>query len=104
MHATFTDLASGSTFGCLTRMRMYTNRPAPFFVMDEVDAALDNVNVRKICNYIKCVPLTTCMHGVPTSGTHTHAHRPAFCDVGVLMTHSVCVCLTGSVRATSSAS
>jgi structural maintenance of chromosome 1 len=27
--------------------------PAPFFVMDEVDAALDNINVLKLCNYIK---------------------------------------------------
>merc|ERR1712029_614467 len=27
--------------------------PAPFFVMDEVDAALDNVNVLKVCNYIR---------------------------------------------------
>ena len=26
--------------------------PAPFFVMDEVDAALDNINLRKVCNYI----------------------------------------------------
>jgi len=28
-------------------------RPAPFFVMDEVDAALDNVNVLKVSNYIR---------------------------------------------------
>jgi len=26
---------------------------APFFVMDEVDAALDNINVLKLCNYIR---------------------------------------------------
>jgi structural maintenance of chromosome 1 len=32
---------------------IHSFRPAPFFVMDEVDAALDNVNVKKICNYIK---------------------------------------------------
>ena len=31
----------------------FSYRPAPFFVMDEVDAALDNVNVKKICNYFK---------------------------------------------------
>jgi hypothetical protein len=28
-------------------------RQAPFFVLDEVDAALDNVNVKKVCSYIK---------------------------------------------------
>ena len=32
---------------------IHSYRPAPFFVMDEVDAALDNVNVLKVCNYIK---------------------------------------------------
>jgi len=32
---------------------IHSFKPAPFFVMDEVDAALDNVNVLKVCNYIK---------------------------------------------------
>jgi len=32
---------------------IHSYRQAPFFVLDEVDAALDNVNVKKICNYIK---------------------------------------------------
>ena len=32
---------------------IHSFRPAPFFVMDEVDAALDNVNLRKVCNYIR---------------------------------------------------
>jgi len=32
---------------------IHSFRPAPFFVMDEVDAALDNVNVMKVCNYIR---------------------------------------------------
>ena len=32
---------------------IHSFRPAPFFVMDEVDAALDNVNVLKVCNYIR---------------------------------------------------
>ena len=27
--------------------------PSPFFVLDEVDAALDNTNVAKIANYIR---------------------------------------------------
>lgn len=32
---------------------IHSYRQAPFFVLDEVDAALDNVNVKKICNYIQ---------------------------------------------------
>ncbi|KAL7551006.1 hypothetical protein ACHAWF_014212 [Thalassiosira exigua] len=32
---------------------IHAYRPAPFFIMDEVDAALDNVNVLKVCNYIR---------------------------------------------------
>jgi structural maintenance of chromosome 1 len=32
---------------------MHSYRQAPFFVMDEIDAALDNVNIKKICNYIQ---------------------------------------------------
>ena len=32
---------------------IHSFHPAPFFVMDEVDAALDNINLRKVCNYIK---------------------------------------------------
>jgi len=32
---------------------IHSFHPAPFFVMDEVDAALDNVNLRKVCNYIR---------------------------------------------------
>merc|ERR1712176_471443 len=32
---------------------IHSFHPAPFFVMDEVDAALDNVNVFKVSNYIK---------------------------------------------------
>lgn len=32
---------------------IHSYREAPFFVLDEVDAALDNVNVKKVCNYIQ---------------------------------------------------
>lgn len=31
---------------------IHSFHPAPFFIMDEVDAALDNINLRKVCNYI----------------------------------------------------
>ena len=32
---------------------LHSYRPAPFFVLDEVDAALDNTNVARITNYIR---------------------------------------------------
>lgn len=32
---------------------MSSYQPAPFFVLDEVDAALDNTNVAKVANYIR---------------------------------------------------
>ena len=32
---------------------VHSYQPSPFFVLDEVDAALDNANVAKIANYIK---------------------------------------------------
>ena len=32
---------------------LYSYQPAPFFVLDEVDAALDNTNVAKVANYIR---------------------------------------------------
>jgi structural maintenance of chromosome 1 len=32
---------------------IHSFHPSPFFVMDEIDAALDNVNVNKVCQYIR---------------------------------------------------
>ena len=32
---------------------VHSYQPSPFFVLDEVDAALDNANVAKIANYIQ---------------------------------------------------
>lgn len=32
---------------------IHSYQPAPFFVLDEVDAALDNANVAKVANYIR---------------------------------------------------
>lgn len=34
---------------------IHSFKPAPFFVLDEVDAALDNVNVKKVRNYYFCL-------------------------------------------------
>ena len=34
-------------------LRVCSYQPSPFFVLDEVDAALDNTNVAKIANYIR---------------------------------------------------
>lgn len=34
-------------------MFIFSYQPSPFFVLDEVDAALDNTNVAKIANYIR---------------------------------------------------
>ena len=31
----------------------FSFQPSPFFVLDEVDAALDNTNVAKVANYIR---------------------------------------------------
>lgn len=32
---------------------IHSFHPAPFFIMDEVDAALDNINLLKVCNYVR---------------------------------------------------
>eukprot|EP01084_Bolivina_argentea_P069262 126066_1 len=32
---------------------LHAYRPAPFFMLDEVDAALDKVNIAKVCQYIR---------------------------------------------------
>lgn len=34
-------------------VRVCSYQPSPFFVLDEVDAALDNTNVAKVANYIR---------------------------------------------------
>lgn len=37
----------------LIKLLVTSYKPSPFFVLDEVDAALDNTNVAKIANYIR---------------------------------------------------
>lgn len=32
---------------------LYSFQPAPFFVLDEIDAALDNTNIGKVASYIR---------------------------------------------------
>jgi structural maintenance of chromosome 1 len=44
----------------------HSYRPSPFMVMDEIDAALDNVNLLKVANYIRkitSIPHQPIMHG-----------------------------------------
>lgn len=54
-HSDMDQLSGGEkTMAALALLfSLHSYRQAPFFVLDEVDAALDNVNVKKICNYIK---------------------------------------------------
>ncbi|OBA21807.1 RecF/RecN/SMC protein [Metschnikowia bicuspidata var. bicuspidata NRRL YB-4993] len=50
------DLLSGGekTMAALSLLfAIHSFHPSPFFVLDEIDAALDNLNVDKIANYIK---------------------------------------------------
>ncbi|KAG7662663.1 SMC1 [[Candida] subhashii] len=50
------DLLSGGekTMAALALLfAIHSYQPSPFFVLDEVDAALDNANVTKIANYIR---------------------------------------------------
>jgi structural maintenance of chromosome 1 len=56
---------------------IHSYHPAPFFVLDEVDAALDNINVDKISNYIRYVCVSVCV-------VVRSAHRPNL---------PLCVCL-----------
>lgn len=34
-------------------MNLFSFRPSPFFILDEVDAALDNLNVAKVAGFIR---------------------------------------------------
>lgn len=34
-------------------MADYSFQPSPFFVLDEIDAALDNTNISKVASYIR---------------------------------------------------
>lgn len=34
-------------------MRFRSYQPAPFFLLDEIDAALDNTNIGKVASYIR---------------------------------------------------
>lgn len=36
----------------LCKIYFYSYQPAPFFVLDEIDAALDNTNIGKVASYI----------------------------------------------------
>eukprot|EP00730_Choanoeca_flexa_P000570 TRINITY_DN10252_c0_g1_i3.p1 TRINITY_DN10252_c0_g1~~TRINITY_DN10252_c0_g1_i3.p1 ORF type:complete len:991 (+),score=395.20 TRINITY_DN10252_c0_g1_i3:179-2974(+) len=54
-HRQMEELSGGEkTLAALALLfAIHSYRPAPFFVLDEVDAALDNANVHKIARYIR---------------------------------------------------
>jgi chromosome segregation ATPase len=42
-----------NVFAYLIPVMIYSYQPAPFFVLDEIDAALDNTNIGKVASYIR---------------------------------------------------
>ncbi len=46
-------LTDGVSLTILCFFSSYIFRPAPFFMLDEVDAALDKVNIARVCQYIR---------------------------------------------------
>lgn len=48
----FTGKSKSPPF-CALGSHYSSYQPSPFFVLDEVDAALDNTNVAKVANYIR---------------------------------------------------
>lgn len=63
--------------------------PSPFFVLDEVDAALDNTNISKVANYIKDQALKglQCIVISLKEEFFQHAHSL----VGVYPIHNDCI-------------
>ena len=54
MHRDMDQLSGGEkTVAALALLfAIHAYRPAPFFVLDEVDAALDNINVKKVSDVV----------------------------------------------------
>ena len=46
-------IARGTLAALALLFSIHEYRPSPFFVMDEIDAALDNVNVTRVAEYIR---------------------------------------------------
>ncbi|KAG5365425.1 Structural maintenance of chromosomes protein 1 [Yarrowia sp. C11] len=60
---------------------IHSYHPSPFFVLDEIDAALDNANVQRVANYIRKHAGTKCQFIVISlkRGLYTHGE----CLVGI---------------------
>lgn len=68
----------------------YSYQPAPFFVLDEIDAALDNTNIGKVASYIlqKKTNLQTIVISLKEEFFH---HADAL--VGICPDVSNCLCI-----------
>jgi structural maintenance of chromosome 1 len=56
-------------------------RPSPFFVLDEVDAALDATNVARVAHYIRTCTRPTAAEAAAASGDSKRQRRAALPSV-----------------------
>lgn len=59
-------------FSCYEKS-MYSYQPAPFFVLDEIDAALDNTNINRVGTVNMCWPTYKPMSSIKLATMMLHA-------------------------------